>query len=171
MKLTILTLITIQLCVFSQLGYSEDNYLNEIVVADKMPIISKVSNTFIVDRKNIEKRGDISLEDSLETVPNLNVRSGGQGVPRIDIRGLRARHVKLLLNGIPFNSTYDGQFDPTFIPTSQVDRIKVTTGSTSELYGAGAFGVIDIRTRTSHEKVMQIDTEVGGSEHSYATVH
>ncbi|MDY6878752.1 MAG: TonB-dependent receptor plug domain-containing protein [Thermodesulfobacteriota bacterium] len=43
------------------------------------------------------------------------MRTGAQGIPRINLRGLRSRHVTLLLNGIPFNSTYDGQFDPSII--------------------------------------------------------
>ena len=74
------------------------------------------------------------------------------------------------MNGIPFNSTFDGQFDPTLIPTSQIDRVKVTTGSTSELYGAGAMAVIDLLTRSTREDLLQIDTEFGSWNHRYMSI-
>jgi outer membrane cobalamin receptor len=36
------------------------------------------------------------------------------------------RQVKLLLNGMPFPSTCDGQFDPDTIPIENIARIKIT---------------------------------------------
>ena len=89
-----------------------------------------------------------SLDDALELLPGVNVRTGGNGNPRIDVRGYRTRHVKLLLNGVPFGNTFDGQFDPTLLPSESIARIKLTTGASSTLYGDGAVGaVINVITR------------------------
>lgn len=147
-----------------------DDYLGEIVVEDRQPVISQIANSFELDKDLMNQRGDISLQHALEIVPNLNVRTGGQGVPRVDIRGLRTRHIKLLVDGIPFNSTFDGQFDPTFIPTSQIDRLKVTTGSVSELYGPGAFAVIDVQTRFLHTDQLELNAEVGEGKSQYLSL-
>ena len=118
----LILMLALPVAVQSNSTWAED-YLGEIIVTGRQPVISGISNTFEVDGEAIKKRNDRSLEEALEIIPNLNVRTGGQGVPSIDIRGLRTRHIKFLVNGIPFNSTFDGQFDPAFIPTSQVDRV------------------------------------------------
>ncbi|MEJ2687103.1 MAG: TonB-dependent receptor plug domain-containing protein, partial [Gammaproteobacteria bacterium] len=81
-----------------------------------------------VTARQIHESGARTLDQAVQMLPGVMVRTGGSGVPRIDVRGLRPRNVKLLINGIPFNSTYDGQFDPTLIPTDYIARITLTTG-------------------------------------------
>ena len=69
-------------------------------------------------------------------------------MPQIDIRGFRTRDVVLLLNGVPFNSNYNGRFDPSSIPVEFVAKIEVITGGASVLYGSGGNGgVINIITK------------------------
>ena len=93
-------------------------------------------------------RGARSLDDALDLLPGVNVRTGGNGSPRIDVRGYRTRQVKLRLNGVPFGKTFDGQFDPTLNPSENIARIKLTTGAISTFYGDGAVGaVINVITR------------------------
>lgn len=71
-------------------------------------------------------------------------------MPRIDIRGLRTRNILLLLDGVPLNSAYDGQFDPRSIPVENIAKIKVTKGGSSVLYGPGGnAAVIDIITKSA----------------------
>ncbi len=103
-----------------------------------------------VDQDDIELIGARSLEDALRLSPSVNVRYGGDGTPRMDIRGLRTRQIKLLVNGIPFNSSFDGQFDPSLIPAFGMGRVDLNVGSSSVLYGDGGMaGVIDIKTRAA----------------------
>lgn len=122
--------------------------LGEVVVAGEESIVESVGTTHTVTAKDIEKRGARTLDEAINLLPGVNVRVGGDGTPRIDMRGLRTRHVKLLLNGTPYNSTYDGQFDPANIPVENIAEIKVTTGGSSSLYGSGGnAGVINIVTK------------------------
>ena len=122
--------------------------LNEVVVNGQQPAIEQVGTVHQLDAAAIELRGARSLDDALELLPGVNVRTGGNGSPRIDVRGYRTRHVKLLLNGVPFGNTFDGQFDPTLIPSESIARIKLTTGASSTFYGDGAVGaVINVITR------------------------
>jgi len=100
-----------------------------------------------MDRAEIEARHARTLDEALRWMPGIYVRTGGDGTPRVDIRGFRSRHVLLLINGVPVNSTADGQFDPARISTKTIREIKVSYGSSSVLYGDNALaGVIEITT-------------------------
>ena len=111
-------------------------------------IVEQATTLTEVTAGEIAQRGAKSLDEAIEMVPGLYVRNGGDGVPRIDIRGLRTRNVTLLLDGVPLNSTFDGQFDPRSIPVENIARIKVTRGASSVLYGPGGnAAVIDIITK------------------------
>lgn len=122
--------------------------LGEVVVSGGTPIVEAVGVTRRVTAEEMEQRGVRSLDEALNLLPGVDVRVGGDGAPRIDMRGFRTRHIKLLLNGTPFNSTYDGQFDSALISVENIAEIVVTTGATSTLYGSGGnAGVINIITK------------------------
>lgn len=128
--------------------------LGEVVVAGEESIVESVGTTHKVTAEEIEKRGVRSLDEAIDMLPGVHVRTAADGAPRIDIRGFRTRHVKLLLNGTPFNSTYDGQFDPALISVENIAEITVTTGGGSELYGSGGnAGVINIVTKKATKGV------------------
>ena len=107
-----------------------------------------------VTAADIESSGARTLDEVIDLLPGVYVRIGNSGTPRVDIRGFRTRHVILLLDGIPFNSTYDGQFDPTTIPVENIAEVKVVTGAGSVLYGPGGNGgIINIITKKGRKGV------------------
>jgi vitamin B12 transporter len=121
--------------------------LGEVVVSADRPG-SEVIKTVEITAADIEKRHALTLAKALELLPGVDIRRGGEGVPRVNIRGFRSRHTILLLNGIPINSTYDSQFDPNMISTENIAKIKVSYGGHSVLYGQGGLaGVINIITK------------------------
>jgi vitamin B12 transporter len=129
-------------------GDSEVYGLGEIVVSGKTEGVQASETVYTVTSDDIKNKDARTLDQAIDLLPGVNVRVGGEGVPRIDVRGFRTRHVLLLLNGIPLNSAIDGQFDPTIIPTEDIAKIKMTTGSSSVLYGQGGLGaVINIVTK------------------------
>ena len=100
-----------------------------------------------IGRAEIEARNARTLDEALRLIPGVYIRTGGDGTPRVDIRGFRSRHVLLLINGVQVNSTADGQFDPARISTTAIREIKVSYSSSSLLYGDNALaGVIEITT-------------------------
>ena len=122
--------------------------LGEVVVYGKQAGVQTTQTIHTVTAEDIRSSGAKTLEQAIALLPGINVRTGGEGVPRIDIRGFRTRHVVLLLDGIPMNSAFDQQFDPTIIPTENIAEIKLTSGASSVLYGQGGLGgVINIITR------------------------
>ncbi len=130
-------------------AYSGTFNLGEVVVSGEAgAAVEKVAALQEVTAEEIEQRGVRTLDQALELVPGINVRTGGKGVARIDMRGMVTRHLKVLLDGIPINSTYDGQFDPSMIPVENIEKIKVSYGGSSVLYGQGAIaGIINIITK------------------------
>ena len=121
--------------------------LGEVVVSADSPKDGPVK-TVEITAADIEKRHALTLAKALELLPGVDIRRGGQGIPRVNIRGFRSRHTILLLNGIPLNSTYDSQFDPSMISTENIAKIKVSYGGHSVLYGQGGLaGVINIITK------------------------
>ena len=103
---------------------------------------------YVLDANDLSARGISTLDQALALVPGLNVRTGAEGVPRIDIRGLRTRQIRVLIDGVPVNAASDGQFDPTTIPVALIEKIIVRTGAASVLYGEGGLaGTIEIVTR------------------------
>lgn len=112
--------------------------------------VEKIGTVEVVSAKEIERSGARSLDEAINLLPGVQVRNAADGVPRIDIRGFRTRSIQLLLDGVPINSAYDGQFDPRPIPVENIARIKVTKGASSVLYGPGGnAAVIDIVTKSA----------------------
>ncbi|WOT05353.1 TonB-dependent receptor plug domain-containing protein [Shewanella youngdeokensis] len=120
-----------------------------IVVHGEQPAAIESSTThWSLDAEDIKALGAQSLDQLLKNVPGLYVRVGGEGTPRVDVRGFKARHVVYLINGVPANGAEEGQFDPSLIPASQIASVEVSVGPTSVLYGpGGAGGVINIITK------------------------
>jgi vitamin B12 transporter len=123
-------------------------------------IVEQVTNVSEVTAREIEQAGARTLDEAVKLVPGVYVRTAADGVPRIDIRGLRTRNIQLLVDGVPLNNSFDGQFDPRAIPIENVARIKVIQGGGSVLYGAGGnAAVIDIITKSA-EKGLHGSAEV-----------
>lgn len=120
-----------------------------IVVTGEQPTAQQqATTTWSISEDEIKALGAQSLDQILKNAPGVYVRVGGQGTPRVDVRGFKARHVIYLINGVPANGAEDGQFDPSVIPASQIASVTVSVGPTSVLYGpGGAGGVINIRTK------------------------
>jgi vitamin B12 transporter len=121
-----------------------------VSVTEATELVEEVGTTRRIGRREIEARNARTLDEALRLLPGIYVRTGGDGTPRVDVRGFRSRHVLLLVNGVPANSTADGQFDPARMSTDAIREIKVSYGSSSVLYGDNALAaVIEITTLDS----------------------
>jgi len=142
--------------------------LGEVVVSAPGEGVQATETVYTVTAKDIENKNARTLDQALELIPGVNIRNGGEGVPRIDIRGFRTRHVVLLLDGVPLNSAFDQQFDPTLIRTENIAEIKVTEGPSSLLYGQGGLGgVINIITKKGTSGVQGMASAETGDHAPY----
>jgi len=133
-----------------------------VSVTEASELVEDVGTTRRLTRADIEARSARTLDEALRLLPGVYVRTGGDGTPRIDVRGFRSRHVLLLINGVPANSTSDGQFDPARISTAGIREIKVSYGNSSVLYGDNALAaVIEITTVDSRpDAVVEVNAGV-----------
>ncbi len=131
------------------------------------------ASVYVFSRDDIEVQGYRNLTEILENVPgfynidNYNGVSGNFGV-----RGLwngRAQNssVAILVNGVP-QARMDLRANPMEIlnvPVTAIDRIEVTRGPNTVIYGNGAsFGAINIITDESY-----YDDQIRVSRGSYGT--
>lgn len=121
--------------------------LREIVVSAARPVSEAAATVHIIDGDRMSATGARTLDEGLALAPGVGVRTGGEGVPRVEFRGFRPRQLLVLLDGVPLNSTWDGQPDLSRIPTDRVAFVKVTGGTASVLYGEALGGVIEVVTR------------------------
>lgn len=139
---------------FGQTDETTGTYtLGEVVVSAEKPVVESTGTTREVTAEDIQNRDARTLDEALQLLPGVNIRTGGEGVPRVDFRGFKPRHTLILLDGIPLNSTADGQYDPTLIPVENIAKIKLMGGDSSLLYGEGDLGgVINIVTKKGSRK-------------------
>jgi vitamin B12 transporter len=126
---------------------------------DQVTITSTVERktsapTYQITGEEIRTQGSDSAAETLRSLPGFAVNDAGYGA---DIhtgtyyRGHSINQSVYLINGRSFGSnvsTYHGGTDLNSIPVGTIDRVELSSGSSSTLYGAEAFGgVVNIITR------------------------
>jgi vitamin B12 transporter len=99
--------------------------------------------------EDLRARGVTRVSDALREVPGaMLVQSGSYGaVTSLFLRGGESRYTKVLIDGVPVNSS-GGFFDFSHLTTDNIDRIEIVRGPASVLYGADAVsGIVQIFTR------------------------
>ena len=104
-----------------------------------------------IDAQEIKSSANQTIADILEFAINIDNRErGGQGVQSdISIRGGTFEQTLILLNGIKLNDPQTGHHNLN-IPISPeiIERIEVSTGGASRIYGNYAYcGIINIITK------------------------
>src|SRR3984957_5924908 len=115
------------------------------------PLFDAPVSATIVSRRDILDSGARNLAELLQTVTSYYVESPDGGrTTNIAVRGLESR-VLILVDNVPlYQGLYNGLFGIQNLPLDNVERVEVTRGPGSALYGADAVaGVINIITRTS----------------------
>ncbi|BAT55092.1 TonB-dependent receptor [Nostoc sp. NIES-3756] len=113
--------------------------------------------TYVIEKEEIQKQGSTSVADILKRMPGFAVNDAGHGA---DIhtgtyyRGASINQSVFLINGRPINNdvnTYHGATDLNSIPVEAIERVELSSGVTSALYGASAFGgVVNIITKEGY---------------------
>jgi vitamin B12 transporter len=102
--------------------------------------------------------------------PGLSASSnGGLGKnSSIYVRGLDARHVLLLVDGVRTGSATTGSANFDNLPLGEIERIEIVRGPLASLYGSDAVGgVIQIFTRRAAEGVrLQANASAGSNRYA-----
>ncbi|MDW3714314.1 MULTISPECIES: TonB-dependent receptor plug domain-containing protein [unclassified Pseudomonas] len=106
--------------------------------------------TSIFTRKDISRLKVKSVPDLLTRVPGMSVaQQGGRGSrTSLYLRGTNANQTLVLIDGVRIGSLSDGLSRLEYLNLEQVERVEVTRGARSSLYGSDAMGgVIQVFTR------------------------
>lgn len=120
-----------------------------------------------ISKKEIESYPVYNTDDILRTIANVNVnRSWGifSKNSSVTMRGLEgSARTLILLDGAPMNKSAGGSVNWHMINPHNIDKIEITKGPASALYGNNAMaGVINIITQTPKEKFGgNISTQIG----------
>ena len=86
-----------------------------------------------------------SMQEVLRQVPFVLVRQNSRGEMEISMRGSESRQTAMMLDGLPLTIGWDHRTDPSLIPATGVQSVKMVRGLSSLLNGPNTLGgVIDI---------------------------
>ncbi len=104
----------------------------------------------IVNSKEIEESGAVTVAEVLETVPGFSVARSGSygGATSVFVRGGESDFNLVLIDGVQVNRP-GGEFDLANLSTANIERIEIVRGPSSVLYGTEAVSsTIHIITRS-----------------------
>lgn len=124
-----------------------------ISAGDEQPFDQVSKTVSVIDGREMRERADITLVDSLRSIPGFRVQQlGGFGrAASIRTRGLRSQDTAVLIDGIRLRdaAAITGDASPFLgdITLTSVSRVEVLRGPGSSLYGTNAVGgTIDFKT-------------------------
>ena len=130
-----------------------ETFLDQVVVTPlKKPtrILNVFNNVQVITSKEIKLQGYESINEILSKSSSISIGSnGGYGQTKsIFLRGTESNHTKVLINGVDLNPGTLGVPSIQHISVDMIQRIEISKGSMSALYGKDTIGgVINIITK------------------------
>jgi vitamin B12 transporter len=168
---------------FNTPAFSQDTPVDSVLALPDMVVTATRSETAknqlataatVYTRKDIDRLQVKTLPELLRGSAGIDMtQNGGYGkVTDIFMRGTNSDHVLVLIDGIKVGSVTTGTSPFEYVPLDQVERVEITRGPNSSLYGSEAIGgVIQIFTRKGEqkEKPSVVLDAGGGSYNTYRT--
>jgi iron complex outermembrane receptor protein len=128
--------------------------LSEVVVTAGLIPSAALETVREVGRGEIEVLNPRSAADAIQWLPSLSLSRNSKGEETFRLRGFGQRQVSVFLDGVPISVPFDGIVDLSQFVGDNVDRIQVSRGLPSVLYGANALGgTLNILTTPPGETV------------------
>jgi outer membrane cobalamin receptor len=101
------------------------------------------SSVTVVSQQQMQNEGVQTLADALRNVPGVDINRTGQlgAVTSAFVRGGNSNYNLLMIDGIPMND-FGGGFDLSPLPVDGVQKVEVTRGPQSALYGSNAIASV-----------------------------
>ncbi|MDY0088841.1 MAG: TonB-dependent receptor [Flavobacteriaceae bacterium] len=136
--------------------------LEEVVISGTRSEVPVYRSPVIVSRlssKMFEATQTLALSEGLNFTPGLRLETNCQncGFTQVRMNGLEGAYSQILINSRPIFSALVGVYGLDMLPTSMIDRVEVTRGGGSALYGGNAIaGTINIITKDPTENTFEI---------------
>lgn len=138
-------------------------YLGEVVVTAQQSPTSLTSSLSEVNDQTIRQRQVQNIAEAVQIIPGGYVSIGSRNEMVVQLRGIEQRQIAVLLDGVPIYVPYDGLVDLGQMPVGAVEKITVTEGNASVLYGPNSLGgSVNIVTKLPTLRHTQFQT-MGGS--------
>jgi outer membrane cobalamin receptor len=137
-----------------------------VVTASRVqqPQAQAPGTTEVITRQDIEASGTEqgSVAQALSANGQPIAQYSGTGTASIRLDGADSQQTLVMVNGVPANTGTLGMVDLSAFPAASVERIEVTHGPLSALYGANALGgVVNIITDLTGEPQNQVSLAGG----------
>lgn len=165
-KLSLVTAVSVT--AFSAWAQDSNSDDTLIVTANRFqqPVNTVLAPTDVVTKADIERWQSKTVLDVMRRLPGVDIaQNGGMGQSAsLFVRGTEARHVLVLVDGIPIaRPGISNNSDIDQIPVSLVQRIEYIRGPRSAVYGSGAIGgVVNIITQDGDDR-SQINAGFGSN--------
>ena len=139
----------------------EDKIDQVVITAQFTPTDTRetVNSVRVINRKTIEQRSVVNLQELLQTEPNIRITQDAILGSDVSVNGLKGENLKILIDGVPIVGRLNGNIDAGQIPLSSIERVEIIEGAQSLLYGSEASGgVINLITKKS--QLAKFDTEL-----------
>ena len=138
-----------------------------------VPVSHTLAEVTVLDRAALDRSEARTLAEVLAAAPGLQFSvNGGLGKPAsVFVRGLEARHLLLLVDGVRVGSATVDLPSIDNLPLEAIERIEIVRGPLSSLYGTGALGgVVQVFTRSApaDASAPRGNAKLGGGSHGYA---
>ena len=135
------------------------------------PVIGSIASIIKLDKAAIKRTGAVTFTGLLESIPSVSFDGGQGNLQALRIRGNEASHTLLLLDGQEVSA---GGTQPNLdaIPLDQIERIEITKGPFSSLYGPGAIGgVIHVFTDKGVDSITRSKVDFSYGTHGTSKVN
>jgi len=149
---------------------SEEITVMETVVVTARRTSEKLKNTAenvtVINLEELELLPAHDVGEALNFAPGISIQgNGGFGRPvTTTIQGSQARHVRVMVDGIPFNTQSEGTANLSQFPLENIESIEIIKGASSSIWGSSLGGVINIITKPVGENVVpegSVTTTIG----------
>jgi len=142
-----LTLARVPGPVWGQAPAPRDSAANEqVVTLGALTVVvradsgASAATSYELDRRRLDALDVRNASDALRSVPGLYPYRTARNEVAFRLRGFEQRQVSVFLDGVPISLPYDGLLDIGQLAGANIERVQVSEGFASLLYGANALG-------------------------------
>jgi len=119
----------------------------EITVIGQAPRETPLASVTRLDSVEVARLRPRDLGQALSLAPGVSLTVGQKNETILQLRGMDARRIVLLLDGIPVYEPYFSSFDLKTFTAGDIDSIQIIKGPASVLYGPNALaGLVNVVT-------------------------
>lgn len=138
----------------------------KIATRTKMNIDFVPGMVSVLYGEDLLDRGVRDAGEALALIPGIELSISSDGTMLVFVRGIgsvfASGKIKVMLNGVAFNSTLSVATTALTIPTEQIERIELIRGPGSTIYGEFAYsGVVNVITRKKQDQLFARTSDLG----------